>query len=183
MEPATAQLTENYSHFVTLTLKPELYGKSCRQQLRSTFNKANFELQRVCKHYYLVAELTKKCNIHYHAKVEFDISEFFTADDLSLILQDNLKTSNVFGRSECEPIKSQELINKYIIKDIEKTHKIINPRGKTTLDCKKEWTKGLTQVTVKNTRLKDYLVLDKDIQYSEEELMDSINYINFNIKK
>lgn len=169
MEPATAQPTSNYTHFVTFTLQPQLYGKTARQQLRSTWKKANFELQRVCKSYHLVAELTKKANIHYHAIVEFDICQFFDADDLSIILYDNLKTSNVFGRSESEKIKDITKTTNYIIKDLEKTTKIINPRGKTPLDCKFEWIKGLQKIDViKTTRLKDYLKIDENINTTED---------------
>lgn len=173
MEPATAQPIGKYSHFVTFTLKPELYGKTCRQQLRSTFKKACFELERVCKSYQLVAELTKKCNIHYHALVEFDETEFFTKNDLSLILHDNIKPSNVFGRFDCEPIKNYEATSAYLVKEIVKTGQILNPRGKTQLDYQKEWQKGMIAITdVKVTRLKDYLIIDDgiqdDIDYNEE---------------
>ncbi len=176
MEPTTAQPTTNFSHFVTFTLKPELYGKSCRQQLRVTFKKACYELERVCKSYKLVAELTKKCNVHYHALVEFDVNIHFSSDDLSMILQDNVKSSNVFGRSESEPIKNHDATVGYLSKDIQKTAKIINPRGKTPLDYTKDWTKGLIKIEdVKATRLKDYLKIDNGIEYDSEEIITGMD--------
>lgn len=177
MEPTNLQAQSNYTHFVTFTLQPQLNGKGCRQQLRQTWKKANYELQRVCKSYHLVAELTKKCNIHYHAIIEFDINQFFSADELNLILQDNVKQSNVFGRFDTELIKSIENTTNYITKDLEKTNKIINPRGKTPLDYKIEWYKGLIKIDdVKITRLKNYLKIDDNIDDTEDttwlDLMD-----------
>lgn len=182
MEPTTAQPIGKYSHFVTFTLKPDLYGKTCRQQLRATFKKACFELERVCKSYQLVAELTKKCNIHYHALVEFDESEFFTKNDLSMILHDNIKPSNVFGRFDCEPIKHYEETTKYIVKDVVRTGQIINTRGKTPLDYTKEWQKGMVAITdVKANRLKDYLIIDHDIQDDIEFTTEIQNAIKLNL--
>jgi len=184
MEPASQQAQCAYTHFVTFTLQPHLNGKGCRQQLRSTFNKANFELQRVCKSYRLVAELTKKANIHYHAIVEFDVSEHFTKDDLSLILQDNCKSSAVFGRMECEDIKDITKTTNYILKDISRTCKIINQRGKAPLDISKDWCKGMVIIPpVKVTRLKDYLKIDDNIEEDIEYNDDIQNAIKININK
>lgn len=167
METPSLQAQHNYTHFVTLTLKPELYGKTCRQQLRSTFAKANYELQKVAKRYKLVAELTKKCNIHYHALVLFDVTTHFDANDLSMILQDNLKSSNVFGRSESENIKDVMNTYNYVIKDLEKTSKIINPRHKSILTYTKDWEKGMIEIQpIKIKRLSEYLdkeIIDEDI--------------------
>lgn len=186
MEPSEANSASVYTHFVTFTLQPHLNGKGCRQQLRATFNKANFELQRVCKSYKLVAELTKKCNIHYHAIVQYDVSEYFAEDELNLILQDNCKSSNVFGRMDCERIKDIKNVSDYIIKDIAKTDKIVNTRGKKSLDIFKDWSKGMVPIKDKKvTRLKDYLTIDNniqdDVEFGEEiQKAIKINLININ---
>jgi len=169
MEPTSPRPESNFTHFVTFTLQPKLYGKSARQQLRATFNKANYELQRVCKSYKLVAELTKSCNIHYHAIVQFDQSEFFTIYDHCLILLDNIKSSNVFGRTESEEIRDFAKTQTYLTKDIAQTNRILNPRGKLSLDYTKDWTKGMKVIDVKKlATLTKMLDFDFDNEPLEE---------------
>lgn len=173
MEAPAGQAPNVYTHFVTFTLQPHLYGKTARQQIRTTFAKANFELQRVAKSYHLVAELTKKANIHYHAMVEYDVNSTFDADDLSLMLQDNVKTSNVIGRTESEVIRDYNQTFVYLQKDIAKTNKIVNPRNKTTLEVQKIWTKTIEIKPIKISKLKDYLTLDDGIE-EDPDFYDSI---------
>lgn len=171
---APLETIEDYelmTHFVTFTLHPNMYGHIARQQLRKTIQKLEKELRRVCKHYVIVAELTKQCNIHYHGLIQFDINEFFEADDLRLMLLDNLKIVKEFGRCDIDPIKDMTKVFDYCKKDIKKTENILNPRGKTKIDIIKEWNKQHIIPSVPVKQLKKYLTIDDiedDTQYNEE---------------
>lgn len=162
MEAPSDSPASVYTHFVTFTLQPSMNGKGCRQQLRQSFKPVLTELQKVSNQYFIVAELTKKANIHYHAVIQFNETEHFTKDDLSLILQDNCKSHKYIGRMECEPIKDTARVMDYLIKDLERTDKVVNNnKNKTTLDIKHYWERVYLSYKPKPPiKLKNYMVIE-----------------------
>lgn len=169
-----------YTHFVTVTLQPKMYGKSCRQQLRATSKKLLIELNNVCNSYKFVAELTNKCNIHYHGICNFYVTDSFNADILNLMLQDNLKKYGCFGFVDSEAIKDIDKVTAYITKDVDKTYKVVNPRNKTVLSIYWEWAKS-AKTDREPLRLRHALAtqskIDRDINPDSEEqlIINSFN--------
>lgn len=143
-----------YTHFATFTLKPVYYSKTVRQQLRLSWNDVNNKLKAVSKQYYLVAELTKKANIHFHAVIQFDESVDYSLDDLCLILIDSCKSSKVLGLMEIERIRDKTTQGTdYLNKDLERTQKILNPRGKSNLDYFVTFTKKPNQRIIETKKI------------------------------
>lgn len=162
-----------FTHFVTVTLQPKMYGKSCRQQLRSTSRKLLCELNNVSQRYKFVAELTNKCNIHYHGMVAFNVNDTLNAEVCNLILQDNLKKHGCFGFVDSEAIKDIDKVSTYINKDLDKTDKVLNPRNKIKLEIYWEWaktTKIVQEPMGKRHKLASFTSsLDKNLTTDSEE--------------
>lgn len=92
---------------VTVTLKPSMFEKRARRQHKQCWGHINRLVQMFSKTYYIVTELTKKANVHYHISVEW------TDQYSQLDFLDTIKTSTLFGNT---------FINEKTITDVERTY-------------------------------------------------------------
>lgn len=177
MEPI--DFAREMTHFFTVTLKPNLYELTARQQIKKTFKKLSEVLKPLAMKYLLVAELTKQCNIHYHGIIQWDTTTM-DKDTMSMIFLDNLKPLVNYGRSESQLIEDTEHVYKYIVKDIIKTGNVVNPKGKTPFpvyECYKKPLNGLLNNIFKPNKavsVKSLVSLNKDINFdSEDEIISA----------
>lgn len=129
------------THFLTVTLKPEYYSNQIRQQYRKTYNVLTKFLQSHCDKYLLVTELTKDCNIHYHATLKLSTLIYEGTDLSDMNFLNDFKTLKPFGFKKLESINNQENVYNYCVKDIKKTHGLLNPVSKTALNVWSYWVK------------------------------------------
>lgn len=143
------------THFLTVTLKPELYSNQIRQQYRKTYNVLTKFLQSHCDKYLLVTELTKECNVHYHIILKLSALVYEGTDLSDMNFLNDFKTLKPFGFKKLEVIQSIDNVYNYLVKDIKKTHGVINPSSKTALDVWYYWVKSpipAPQTTLKPLR-------------------------------
>lgn len=176
MEKTQYSWVDDTDIFFTVTLSPDLYQYDCRSQQRKTFNKLESYLQKHCDKYFMVAELTKDCNIHYHIMLRLhplnlrnddgeiieDVSSLAFLDDYKGLLKHG------FGFKKFEKTQNKLNTYNYLIKDISKTNKILNPKNKNTLDIWQYWVakRNISQIVtnVKNKLPKAvYTKIDNDI--------------------
>lgn len=161
-------LITNHKQFMTITLNPTLYALTARQQLSKTCKELNKYLQRHCKSYLWVAELTEKCNIHYHLTLILkpivyegqDLSEMYFKDDYK-------RLKKLFGFYKLDDsIHSHDSSYQYITKDLVKTHYSLNNDNKRRLYAVWEYynnvEKTITQEIDVTNHLNDNINLDSD---------------------
>lgn len=129
------------THFFTITLKPELYSNQIRQQHRKTYKCLTTFMQSHCDKYLLVAELTKDCNLHYHAVLKLSALVYEGTDLSDMNFLNNLKTLKPFGFKKLEIVRNLNESFNYITKELKKTHGTLNPSSKTCLDVWNYWVK------------------------------------------
>jgi len=117
---------------ITFTLKPEFCKqKKARNQLIKTFDSVEFLLKTFTSAYVVVAELTKTCNVHYHALIKWSQ----TMEYADLRFRDCMKNNRILGFFDItEKVKSVNDTFNYITKDIKKTSTIVNI-GKSKSIC------------------------------------------------
>lgn len=121
-------------HFVTISLQPSLYKHKARQQLKKTQLHIMRILSGLSNDFYLVAELTKQCNIHYHACVMWKPSTDFSQDDYKYLYYDIMKNSALFGITKVNELviarEHSQRTQDYMAKDIKRTNLIVNGKLK-----------------------------------------------------
>lgn len=105
-------------HEFTLTLRPLLYSKTPQQQFDITSSLIKQVLSRY--KYTLIAELTQEHNVHYHGLVDI---EGIVAKDAFLNCFRSL--NKYLGRKSCTGVQYESSYEKYMVKDIDKTFKVI----------------------------------------------------------
>lgn len=162
----------NYDHFFTVTLNPVLYSHNARGQLKASIKQLEKLLTSLCKSYKFVAELTKLSNIHYHGILEFnddikDEGQFLFIDILKTLRTP--KFTIIFGRSEIETIKCITDCENYIMKDVDKTERIINYKKTLKFDIIYHNQIKKKKIPIK---LKTLIRLDNNVD------SDTVTYIN-----
>lgn len=126
--------------FLTVTLNPSIFNLNMREQHRKTFQKLVKFLNDFFKSYFLVVELTKDANIHYHIHGDLFQNIVKTSDgtneDITLIhFKDVYKSllKHGFGFHKIETVKNKLLTAQYLRKELSKTNLSINRRNKAYL--------------------------------------------------
>lgn len=130
-------------YLLTITLNPELYRYSSRIQLKKTFDNLENILKILCDRYYVVAELTKTSNVHYHGVVSWDKTKQYHKDRL----QDILKCSRTLGSNlYINPMIStpEESLRvwEYIHKEDVRTHSVINSKKSLYISPIRYWRRS-----------------------------------------
>lgn len=119
--------TKETDYFFTQTLSPMLYRLKKSAQIKRTIKELQRILPEFCTRYAIVAEITRKGNVHYHG--------YFTpmqgVGEMHIeVLRDIM--SNVIGYAdEITQIKNNEDVYKYMCKSLDKTNVTINYRVKS----------------------------------------------------
>ncbi len=115
-------------HFITFTLQPKstlTKGGSkmnAKMQFKKTYQTAKDTLNFYTKSFVMVAELTKKGIIHYHAIAELNDNHQLAQAQIT----DSILQSKILGFHEIEPIKKLQDVKNYLFKDYLITMQIIN---------------------------------------------------------
>lgn len=133
--------TASMTHFLTLTLKPELYTKTARQQFRQSQPQLLKLLKAHCEKFFCVSELTKECNIHYHVALKLEPLMYEDVDLSDMHFLNSLKTLKSFGFKKLEKLASEQKTYEYLTKDLKRTFGLLNPNDKTLLDVWTYWVK------------------------------------------
>lgn len=122
--------------FITVTLRPDLYGRNARGQFKTSLDKFHSLMRTQLREYVWVAELTDKGNVHYHC-VGYDI-DTYSKD----IILDATKCHKILGNTKIntQRVEDTERTYNYLIKDLERTHAVIN-RNKDILEVSGKWVK------------------------------------------
>lgn len=155
------------SFFVTITLKPSLYGHTVRKQFIMTVDKVEACLRAWASTYWLVPELTKQNNIHYHAIVKFNDNIEYAKEKFI----DTMKTIISFGfvHIGAQVIENVLRTWNYLIKDLSKTSSLINMK-KGDYEIMRVYK--MVDKPPKNKKiilLKKLIKLDKDNEISDTE--------------
>lgn len=105
-------------HELTITLKPQLYMKTAREQFKMTKDFV-LDILKPYKHT-TVCELTKTNNVHYHSLI--DIDGIIQRD----ILLNRIRPYKYLGKPHLEAVQYEESYERYLVKDIIDTTKILN---------------------------------------------------------
>lgn len=105
-------------HELTLTLKPYMYSKTAKEQFQAT-KEYVLDILRPYKHT-TVCELTENNNVHYHSLI--DIEGIIQKD----ILLNRIRPYKPFGKPHCRQVQYEISYEKYLIKSIEQTTKVLN---------------------------------------------------------
>lgn len=127
--------------FLTVTLSPTMFGYNMREQHRKTFLKIVKFLDQFFKTYFLVVELTKEANIHYHIQGDMfencvTLEDGTKGENIAIIqFKDVYKTLCKFGFGfhKLETVKNKVLTAQYLRKDLSKTQMAINRKNKAYL--------------------------------------------------
>lgn len=106
-----------HSYFVTITLPPKWYKKRAIKQLHDSRSIIKSYCDNFFSYANFVAELTEKCNIHWHGMVNF------REDDQYAMLK--FHDMSRFSRIDCQPVKGLTKVWNYIHEDIPKTIRIL----------------------------------------------------------
>lgn len=161
--------------FITITLKPHMFEHQIRQQYRKTFNQLNKLLSVYTLKHLMVCEITKQGNIHFHVLCLFDPQYNQMVEDNEIIeegltelfLRNEMKLKKEFGFIDIQRTINPKKVFDYIIKDIPKTRKFINPtKSKVFLEV---WTYRIwTPPKPPAPKLK-HMLIEHDI---EDEISD-----------
>jgi len=110
-------------YFFTVTLHPDLLKRPIKTQLIKSYGPLYRVLKQLFILFEMVFEFTTKSNVHYHGTVTTP------KDDEHLIycFLDLIK-GFPYGFNKVDPVKTDNGIDQYIIKDINKTEKICKRR-------------------------------------------------------
>lgn len=101
----------------TITLKPQMYRYSAKEQFDKTRQYLNDKFVGYCVS--CVAELTQDHNVHYHAMIEL---KDMTMKDKFL---NQFRGSATWGRKTCTQIVHERKWEEYLKKDITKTREVL----------------------------------------------------------
>lgn len=106
-------------HEVTVTLRPLLYSKTCKEQFEMTSK----YMKDILRNYRstCIAELTGEHNIHYHCIVEIEGIEM-----KDKFLNSFRQYNKYFGRKTCRMVQFEESYDKYLVKSYQETCKLIS---------------------------------------------------------
>jgi len=160
------------AYFMTVSLKPDLYKWCARKQLKLTFDKLSRYIKIYSNKFLMVAELTKKNNIHYHIIIHFN--DILYADTL---LMETLKTSNEFGNTMINEkvITETQRTFEYCVKDINKTYTIVNK----VKYGKPGYTLLYDVYTVHNVEKKEIIMMEIDTSSLDEGISIDDFLINY----
>lgn len=106
-------------HEVTVTLRPQMYRHTAKQQ---------FDITSLCMKHILngykatcIAELTQENNVHYHCLVDIE-----GPINKNKFLDKFRQYHKYFGRKSCKMVMFEESYEKYLVKSYQDTTKIIN---------------------------------------------------------
>lgn len=127
---------------VCVTLKPELFKYCCARQLKYTIDKLCGFSRLFCGNIMCVAELTAKCNIHYHMLVKWSELNQYSRQ----LFEDTIKTHSMFGNimisKMLSTVAEATRYIDYLLKEVDKTDSIVNGVRKNKLKiyriCKKK---------------------------------------------
>lgn len=161
---------KNVYHLI-VTLKPELYKDNARHQLKVTMDKLAEILRYIVSEYYIVAELTKKVNVHYHVLIKFSKHVEYGPD----VLIDSFKSrvnAKYFGNVLLNQHKTStpeeyDKLWKYVNKELDRTNRVINKGRKNEYNIIDEWQWNLPEkekVDLIDRRVKNQLNLNDYIE-------------------
>lgn len=119
------------SWFITITLNPSMYKLKARNQLKKTFGDIKHCFKMMSDQYFIMAELTKQSNIHYHAIARFKEGNTLTMAQCFIEI---LREKPKFGMCKINDEQLTEDVNVnrsigYLFKDSDKNDKVINFTG------------------------------------------------------
>lgn len=117
-------------YFFTVTLKPKLYKYVSYQQFIQTmpelvhiFHSLNLGTKNTLPRWFVIAELTKEANVHYHGIVHADDK------DILYTFINKVKRNRKLGFVKVnDPVKTQEMFDRvlnYLLKEYDRTRKQI----------------------------------------------------------
>lgn len=155
------------SPFLTVTLAPRWYSSKAADQFRQTKDTLKNILKKFSDDFYMIAELTKQGNVHYHGYINYRVVHSTVDNHL-------LDTLKVLGLSYIKKIDqiadSSDKVKQYMLKHIEETKQFIsNPIVKY-----KKKVRGATIVAPRaNTR--GYVdILEDNIKYIDDIMDDKM---------
>lgn len=154
--------------FCTFTLLPALYNQTARMQFKKTYSMLISRLKANTLKYFVVVELSKDGNVHYHASCSFD-------DDISpMLLTDSLKGSKVFGRSEIDFKHVQDDARfDYMTKTLRSVYQVINNKKTQIFVPWEYWVKpSVERAEAKQIKV-DKLDSNTDICNEFDEVLSS----------
>lgn len=131
--------------FLTVTLKPEHHNQKARNQFKLTHKRLNEILKCNTMKYFLVSELTKKGNIHYH--VSLKLKDYVFQKEM---LIDAFKNHKFFGFIDLQDNVNYSVVSRYeyMSKDLNKTDAIINQKNKVEIEI---WTYYVNNRPIEDT--------------------------------
>lgn len=153
-------------YHLIVTLNPEQYKYNARHQHRYAIDKLQEILKYHVSEYYIVAELTKRVNIHYHVLLKFSSHVDYGAEQLI----DAFKTSynrKIFGNNillnehKTSNRAQYDKLLAYVEKEISKTDRVVNKNRLEVLPItvKWQWLEDNDKKEDKIQALKDKLAL------------------------
>lgn len=165
-DPVMPDPLRQCTHFVTVTLNPDLMNKHrMYQQLKLTSDKIKGHCQALHPSIW-VAELTKKANIHYHIMVKCDEME-------AMLLIDDFKTNKKYGYIDIQPIKNHQKTYEYLIKNVTFTYNVLHAGRNKNNVPQDIWNIYLHELQAK-TKLKSKKILElmQLVNSKLDEIMD-----------
>lgn len=123
-------------YFITLTLQPHMYTRKARRQYLNTVDKVEQILRVYTDEYWLMPELTKNVNVHYHVIAKWNENMPHAMDKYI----DCTRHSKCMGMAK---INEQKIIEKdrtstYLLKDYVRTDSVINHK-KDPVELLRHW--------------------------------------------
>lgn len=157
--------------FITVTLKPSYYGKKARVQLKQSIGALHTLIRANALKYVWSAELTTSGNVHYHV---CGALEGKYAKD---VIIDTTKCHKILGNTKIntEVISECTRTYNYMVKDVDKTHHVIN-NGKEVLEVNGKWTRA-EHKTIPKKFISCFKLIDHGVEDSETEQIIEYNRI------
>lgn len=109
------------SDFITVTLNPSFYKYSISDQFDLTKHRIKNILKHFCKEFFLVAEITQACNVHYHGYLVYSNRHSIIRTHVI----DSLKCIGLNKINE-QTIENTQRVKNYMLKDYFKTRQFIS---------------------------------------------------------
>lgn len=161
----TEDNVENGMLFITVTLRPDLYGRNARGQFKTSIKHLHMMLQNNLDRYCWVAELTNKGNVHYH--IAGKENQQYAKD----VIMDVSKCHKILGNTliNREKISERKRTYEYMIKDIDKTHYVINNKKTDELEISGHWEKPVIKKAKTKVLLPVAKAIDNNINLEDSD--------------
>lgn len=109
----------------TITLSPKLFKHDATKQYDITHLELAQKLMNIAEEVTLIAELTKRYNIHYHGIITFDCQK---SRNLTKYFHDQFRSELHYGFVDIKPITEYSIWLDYIKKELKETQDSISRR-------------------------------------------------------